>query len=134
MFSFVLQWVPCVYHWPISLCGNGLILLQLHWFHLVWFCLVRIINYLTVYNACKILYHGCKHFISFSQNLFSKQKFKERLTDLTVFLFCADTGCLTISQYILLDPILMFYIMVAVFCVAKFQTHSKRLAYVCHHL
>ncbi|XP_028396136.1 protein O-mannosyl-transferase 2-like isoform X2 [Dendronephthya gigantea] len=36
-----------------------------------------------------------------------------------------DTGCLTISQYILLDPILMFYIMVAVFCVAKFQSQSK---------
>ncbi|XP_046848331.1 protein O-mannosyl-transferase 2-like isoform X2 [Xenia sp. Carnegie-2017] len=35
-----------------------------------------------------------------------------------------DTGCLTISQYILLDPILMFYIMLAVFCVVKFQTHS----------
>lgn len=66
------------------------------------------------------------------QNLFSKQNLKEILTD-CIFV-CVDTGCLTISQYILLDPILMFYIMVAVFCVAKFQTHSKRLADVFHHL
>lgn len=66
------------------------------------------------------------------QNLFSKQNFKERLTD-CIFV-CVDTGCLTISQYILLDPILMFYIMVAVFCVAKFQTHNKRLACVFNHL
>lgn len=36
-----------------------------------------------------------------------------------------DTGCLTISQYILLDPILMFYIMVSVFCMVKFQSFRK---------
>lgn len=36
-----------------------------------------------------------------------------------------DTGCITISQYILLDPILMFFIMAAVLSMVKFnqQTH-----------
>jgi len=32
-----------------------------------------------------------------------------------------DHGCITISQYILLDPILMFYIMLATYCFTKFQ-------------
>ncbi|XP_048585823.1 protein O-mannosyl-transferase 2 isoform X2 [Nematostella vectensis] len=33
-----------------------------------------------------------------------------------------DNGCVTISQYILLDPILMFYIMLSAFCLTKFQS------------
>ncbi|XP_062898791.1 protein O-mannosyl-transferase 2 isoform X4 [Mobula hypostoma] len=32
-----------------------------------------------------------------------------------------DTGCITISQYILLDPILMFFILGAVLCMLKFN-------------
>lgn len=33
-----------------------------------------------------------------------------------------DTGCITLSQYILLDPILMFFIMGSVLCMVKFNT------------
>ncbi|XP_015249567.1 PREDICTED: protein O-mannosyl-transferase 2 [Cyprinodon variegatus] len=42
----------------------------------------------------------------------------------TLLLF--DTGCITISQYILLDPILMFFIMVAVLSMVKFNQQSCR--------
>ncbi|XP_077866537.1 protein O-mannosyl-transferase 2-like, partial [Saccoglossus kowalevskii] len=37
-----------------------------------------------------------------------------------LFILC-DTGCLTLSQYILLDPILMFFIMGATYCIVKFH-------------
>ncbi|XP_056624761.1 protein O-mannosyl-transferase 2 [Triplophysa dalaica] len=37
-----------------------------------------------------------------------------------------DTGCITVSQYILLDPILMFFIMGSVLCMVKFNTQSLR--------
>lgn len=37
-----------------------------------------------------------------------------------------DTGCITISQYILLDPILMFFIMGSVLCMVRFNTQSFR--------
>eukprot|EP00794_Sanderia_malayensis_P020305 gene20305-22297_t len=33
-----------------------------------------------------------------------------------------DTGCLTLSQYILLDPILMFFMMMSMFSLVKFQS------------
>ncbi|KAJ7356079.1 hypothetical protein OS493_027005 [Desmophyllum pertusum] len=36
-----------------------------------------------------------------------------------------DHGCVTISQYILLDPILMFYIMLSTYCFTKFQKLQK---------
>lgn len=37
-----------------------------------------------------------------------------------------DTGCITISQYILLDPILMFFVMGSVLSMVKFNTQSLR--------
>ncbi|XP_061751063.1 protein O-mannosyl-transferase 2 isoform X2 [Nerophis ophidion] len=37
-----------------------------------------------------------------------------------------DTGCITISQYILLDPILMFFIMAAVLSMVKFNQQQYR--------
>ncbi|KAG8013651.1 Protein O-mannosyl-transferase 2, partial [Nibea albiflora] len=37
------------------------------------------------------------------------------------FTLLTDTGCITISQYILLDPILMFFIMAAVLSMVKFS-------------
>uniref|UniRef100_A0A665W3Y6 Protein O-mannosyl-transferase 2 n=1 Tax=Echeneis naucrates TaxID=173247 RepID=A0A665W3Y6_ECHNA len=37
-----------------------------------------------------------------------------------------DTGCITISQYILLDPILMFFIMAAVLSMVKFNQQVYR--------
>lgn len=37
-----------------------------------------------------------------------------------------DTGCITISQYILLDPILMFFIMAAVLSMIKFNQQRYR--------
>ena len=36
-----------------------------------------------------------------------------------------DPGCITISQYILLDPILMFYIMLSAFCLTKYHTYAN---------
>lgn len=37
-----------------------------------------------------------------------------------------DTGCITISQYILLDPILLFFIMAAVLSMVKFHQQALR--------
>ncbi|CAH1263588.1 POMT2 [Branchiostoma lanceolatum] len=37
-----------------------------------------------------------------------------------------DTGCLTLSQYILLDPIMLCFIMGAVFCQSKFDSLKNR--------
>ncbi|XP_031436034.1 protein O-mannosyl-transferase 2 [Clupea harengus] len=37
-----------------------------------------------------------------------------------------DTGFITLSQYILLDPILMFFIMASVLCMVKFRSHRSR--------
>lgn len=42
----------------------------------------------------------------------------------------ADTGCITISQYILLDPILMFFIMAAVLSMVKFNNQRH---WYCHN-
>uniref|UniRef100_A0A672GBU2 Protein O-mannosyl-transferase 2 n=1 Tax=Salarias fasciatus TaxID=181472 RepID=A0A672GBU2_SALFA len=39
----------------------------------------------------------------------------------TAVLLIFDTGCITISQYILLDPVLMFFIMAAVLSTVKFN-------------
>ncbi|XP_022092998.1 protein O-mannosyl-transferase 2-like isoform X2 [Acanthaster planci] len=41
------------------------------------------------------------------------------------FIIC-DTGCLTLSQYILLDPILLFFIMLSTFCLIKFYSTSNK--------
>ncbi|KAM8921312.1 protein O-mannosyl-transferase 2 [Pelodytes ibericus] len=41
---------------------------------------------------------------------------------LAASLIILDTGCITLSQYILLDPILMFFIMGAVLCMVKFNS------------
>nr|KAF6486618.1 protein O-mannosyltransferase 2 [Rousettus aegyptiacus] len=43
---------------------------------------------------------------------------------LTAALLTFDTGCLTLSQYILLDPILMFFIMAAMLSMVKYNTIS----------
>jgi len=40
--------------------------------------------------------------------------------------FTTDTGCITLSQYILLDPILMFFIMGSVLCMVRFNTQRHR--------
>lgn len=39
-----------------------------------------------------------------------------------------DHGCITISQYILLDPVLMFWIMLSTYCFTKFQ-NCKNVPY-----
>lgn len=38
----------------------------------------------------------------------------------------SDTGCLTLSQYILLDPILMFFIMAAMLSMVKYNSCANR--------
>ncbi|XP_063079994.1 protein O-mannosyl-transferase 2-like [Engraulis encrasicolus] len=45
---------------------------------------------------------------------------------ITAALLIFDTGYITLSQYILLDPILMFFIMAAVFCTIKFYSYTHR--------
>ncbi|PWA16458.1 hypothetical protein CCH79_00004545, partial [Gambusia affinis] len=45
---------------------------------------------------------------------------------ITATLLIFDTGCITISQYILLDPILMFFIMAAMLSMVKFNQQSSR--------
>nr|XP_033807175.1 protein O-mannosyl-transferase 2 [Geotrypetes seraphini] len=45
---------------------------------------------------------------------------------LTAAVIIFDTGCITLSQYILLDPILMFFIMGAVLSMVKFKSHVRR--------
>uniref|UniRef100_A0A8D3D3D7 Protein O-mannosyl-transferase 2 n=1 Tax=Scophthalmus maximus TaxID=52904 RepID=A0A8D3D3D7_SCOMX len=45
---------------------------------------------------------------------------------ITATLLIFDTGCITISQYILLDPILMFFIMAAVLSMVKFNQQKHR--------
>uniref|UniRef100_A0AAQ5YGK2 Protein O-mannosyl-transferase 2 n=1 Tax=Amphiprion ocellaris TaxID=80972 RepID=A0AAQ5YGK2_AMPOC len=45
---------------------------------------------------------------------------------ITAILLIFDTGCITISQYILLDPILMFFIMAAVLSMVKFNQQRYR--------
>ncbi|XP_073656282.1 protein O-mannosyl-transferase 2 isoform X5 [Tursiops truncatus] len=45
---------------------------------------------------------------------------------LTAALLTFDTGCLTLSQYILLDPILMFFIMAAMLSMVKYNSYANR--------
>ncbi|KAL1790242.1 O-mannosyl-transferase 2 isoform X1 [Sigmodon hispidus] len=45
---------------------------------------------------------------------------------LTAALLTFDTGCLTLSQYILLDPILMFFIMAAMLSMVKYNSCGNR--------
>ncbi|KAL2098596.1 hypothetical protein ACEWY4_005076 [Coilia grayii] len=45
---------------------------------------------------------------------------------ITAALLIFDTGFITISQYILLDPILMFFIMASVFSMVKFHSDRSR--------
>ncbi|KAM4852880.1 protein O-mannosyl-transferase 2 isoform 3-T3 [Thomomys bottae] len=45
---------------------------------------------------------------------------------LTAALLTFDTGCLTLSQYILLDPILMFFIMAAMLSMVKYNSYADR--------
>ncbi|XP_078516081.1 protein O-mannosyl-transferase 2 [Lissotriton helveticus] len=45
---------------------------------------------------------------------------------LTAAIIIFDTGCITLSQYILLDPILLFFIMGAVLSMVKFNSCSER--------
>ncbi|XP_030636497.1 protein O-mannosyl-transferase 2 [Chanos chanos] len=45
---------------------------------------------------------------------------------ITASLLIFDTGCITLSQYILLDPILMFFIMSAVLSMVKFNSQAHR--------
>nr|XP_040054810.1 protein O-mannosyl-transferase 2 isoform X1 [Gasterosteus aculeatus aculeatus] len=45
---------------------------------------------------------------------------------ITATLLIFDTGCITISQYILLDPILLFFIMAAVLSMVKFDQQRYR--------
>ncbi|KAF1661321.1 Protein O-mannosyl-transferase 2, partial [Aptenodytes patagonicus] len=45
---------------------------------------------------------------------------------LTAFILIFDTGCITLSQYILLDPILMFFLMGAVLSMVKYNSCADR--------
>ncbi|NXR78401.1 POMT2 transferase, partial [Pycnonotus jocosus] len=45
---------------------------------------------------------------------------------LTAFILVFDTGCITLSQYILLDPILMFFLMGAVLSMVKCNSCADR--------
>ncbi|CAN9502212.1 unnamed protein product [Ophioblennius macclurei] len=45
---------------------------------------------------------------------------------ITAILLIFDTGCITISQYILLDPVLMFFIMAAVLSTVNFNQQRRR--------
>ncbi|KAM9788125.1 protein O-mannosyl-transferase 2 [Syngnathus typhle] len=45
---------------------------------------------------------------------------------IAAWLLIFDTGCITICQYILLDPILLFFIMAAVFSMVKFKQQKDR--------
>ncbi|XP_068110580.1 protein O-mannosyl-transferase 2 [Hyperolius riggenbachi] len=45
---------------------------------------------------------------------------------LAAVLVLLDTGCITLSQYILLDPILLFFIMAALLCMLRFNACSCR--------
>ncbi|XP_074766120.1 protein O-mannosyl-transferase 2 isoform X2 [Athene noctua] len=45
---------------------------------------------------------------------------------LTAFILIFDTGCITLSQYILLDPILMFFLMGAVLSMVKSNSSADR--------
>uniref|UniRef100_A0A5F8HA49 Dolichyl-phosphate-mannose--protein mannosyltransferase n=1 Tax=Monodelphis domestica TaxID=13616 RepID=A0A5F8HA49_MONDO len=45
---------------------------------------------------------------------------------LAAALLTFDTGCLTLSQYILLDPILMFFIMAAMLSMVKYNSYADR--------
>ncbi|XP_053139923.1 protein O-mannosyl-transferase 2 isoform X2 [Hemicordylus capensis] len=45
---------------------------------------------------------------------------------LTAAILIFDTGCITLSQYILLDPILMFFLMGAVLSMVKYNSCSNR--------
>lgn len=45
---------------------------------------------------------------------------------LTAALLIFDTGCLTLSQYILLDPILMFFIMASLLSMVKYNSYTNR--------
>ncbi|XP_077395910.1 protein O-mannosyl-transferase 2 isoform X2 [Festucalex cinctus] len=45
---------------------------------------------------------------------------------IAAWLLIFDTGCITISQYILLDPILLFFIMAAVLSMVKFNQQKDR--------
>ncbi|XP_036398526.1 protein O-mannosyl-transferase 2 [Megalops cyprinoides] len=45
---------------------------------------------------------------------------------ITATLLVFDTGCITLSQYILLDPILMFFIMSSVLSMVKFNLQRER--------
>uniref|UniRef100_A0A3Q2YFR4 Protein O-mannosyl-transferase 2 n=1 Tax=Hippocampus comes TaxID=109280 RepID=A0A3Q2YFR4_HIPCM len=45
---------------------------------------------------------------------------------IAAWLLIFDTGCITISQYILLDPILLFFIMAAVLSMVKFKQQKDR--------
>ncbi|KAL8169121.1 UNVERIFIED_CONTAM: Protein O-mannosyl-transferase 2 [Gekko kuhli] len=47
---------------------------------------------------------------------------------LTAAILIFDTGCITLSQYILLDPILMFFLMGAVFSMVRYNSCANRLS------
>ncbi|XP_074662346.1 protein O-mannosyl-transferase 2-like [Tubulanus polymorphus] len=49
----------------------------------------------------------------------------------TAVLILSDTGTLTLTRYILLDPFLLFYIMAASFCIVKFINEKHRPFHVC---
>ena len=40
-------------------------------------------------------------------------------------LYFLETGTLTLSQYILLDPPLMFFVMASTYCAVKFQSYKE---------
>ncbi|XP_036069729.1 protein O-mannosyl-transferase 2 [Oryzias melastigma] len=80
-------------------------------------------NYLGMRGFCAAL-GSCLPIFAFLIVLELSQSQSAALITASLLIF--DTGCITISQYILLDPILMFFIMAAVLSMVKFNQQSYR--------
>ncbi|MBN3299264.1 POMT2 transferase, partial [Amia calva] len=80
-------------------------------------------NYWGMRGFCALL-GSCLAPFAFLIVLELSRSLPAALTAASILIF--DTGCITISQYILLDPILMFFIMGAVLSTVKFNSQRER--------
>lgn len=80
-------------------------------------------SYVGMRGFCAFLGAGLPPFIFLIVLRLSQSVAVALLASLLVLL---DTGCITLSQYILLDPILMFFIIGAVLSMVMFQSSSGR--------
>lgn len=80
-------------------------------------------SYVGMRGFCAFLGAGLPPFIFLIVLQLARSVAVALLASLLVLL---DTGCITLSQYILLDPILMFFIMGAVLSMVTFQSSSGR--------